>query len=503
MNDFTKSADFFERLFEKSENLPTLPGIALQLLQTVQKENPDIDEIGKILATDPPLSAKVLKIVNSAFYSLPTRITSVKHAIMMLGINSVKNLALSFSLVNKFKSHRSKILEYSLFWKDSLIGAIAVKLMGEKIIKSFSDSDDIFFMGLLQNIGFLTLSLCMPRQYDLVMVESVKNGAPVHEVESQILGFNHMEIGEYLIKLWGLPDTFYTPIGYHHYPQKLTSARDDIHTLTEVLHLSSLYIELFNHSCDVSLKLSEIQQKVKACGFDEAIDIHEVGKAINQKASGILPIFEIEFEDENEYAQLLQTAKAQMATLSSELINNLLDQRQEINLLRQQVGRDSMTSLNNHQRFRELLEQEISRSERYKHPLSVIFADIDEFKSINDTYGHLAGDRAIKIIAGCLEKELRQSDHLARYGGEEFAVILPEAVEVDAWMVAERLRETINSLRIAHEDGFIHVTMSFGIVTLKSGEKISLDELIRRADTALYIAKNQGRNQCCVFDMCN
>jgi len=503
MNDFAKSADFFKRLCEKSENLPTLPGIALQLLQAVQKENPDIDEIGRILATDPPLSAKVLKIVNSAFYSLPTRITSVDHAIMMLGINSVKNLALSFSLVNIFKSNLSKTLEHSLFWKDSLIGAIAVKLIGKKIIKSFSDSDDIFFMGLLQNIGLLTLGLCMPRQYDLVMVESDKNGAPVHEVESQILGFNHMEIGEYLIRLWGLPDTFYTPIGYHHYPQRLTSARDDIHTLTKVLHLSSLYIELFNHSCDVSLKLSEIQQKVKAYGFDKAIGIHEVGKTINRQASEILPIFEIEFKDENEYMQLLQRAKAQIATLSSGLINHLLDQQQEISLLRQQVGRDSMTNLNNHQRFRELLQQEILRYDRYKHPLSVIFADIDDFKSINDTYGHLAGDRAIKIIAGCLKKELRESDHLARYGGEEFAVILPEAEEVDAWMVAERLRETVNSLRIAHGDGFIHVTMSFGIATFKHGEKISLDESIRRADTALYIAKNQGRNQCCVFDMCN
>ena len=503
MNGFTKSADFFEKQFEKSENLPTLPGIALQLLQAVQKENPDIEEIGKIIATDPPLSAKVLKIVNSAFYSLPTRITSVNHAIMMLGINSVKNLALSFSLVNNFKSNLSKTIEHSLFWKDSLIGALAVKLMGEKIIKSFSDSDDIFFLGLLQNIGFFTLSLCMPRQYDLVMVESHKNGAPVHEVESQILGFNHMEIGEYLIKFWGLPDTFYTPIGYHHCPQRLTSARDDIHILTKILHLSSLYIELFNHSSDVGSQMAMIKQSVKTCSFDRTLDICEIGKAINQQASEILPIFEIEFEDENEYAQLLQKAKAQIATLSSELINDLLDQRQEINLLRQQVGRDSMTNLNNHQRFRELLQQEISRSNRYKHPISVIFADIDDFKSINDTYGHLTGDRAIKIIAGCLKKELRESDHLARYGGEEFAVILPEAEEVDAWMVAERLRETINSLRIAHEDGFIHVTMSFGIVTLKPGEKISLDESIRRADTALYIAKNQGRNQCNVFDMCN
>jgi diguanylate cyclase (GGDEF)-like protein len=159
-----------------------------------------------------------------------------------------------------------------------------------------------------------------------------------------------------------------------------------------------------------------------------------------------------------------------------------------------------MTNLNNHQRFRELLQQEISKSHRYNHPLSVIFADIDHFKSVNDTYGHLAGDRVIKIVAGCLKKELRESDHLARYGGEEFAAILPETDKDDAWMVAERLRKAIDSLRIAHGDGFIHVTMSFGIALLKPGEKISLDELISKADSVLYNVKNQGRNQCALFD---
>jgi HD-like signal output (HDOD) protein len=358
MSDFHKSTDFFDKLFETSENLPTLPGIAAKLLQAFQKENPDINEIGEILSTDPPLSAKVLKIVNSSFYSLPSKITSVNHAIKLLGINSVKNLALSFSLVNKFNNKISKTLDHALFWKDSLIGAIAVKLIGEKIIKSFSD--DIFFLGLLQNIGFFTLSCCMPKQYDLVMAEFHENGSQVHEVESQSLGFNHMEIGEYLTKTWGLPDTFYTPIGYHHCPQRLKSARDDIHTLTKILHLSSLCIELFNHSSDVCLQLATIEQRVKDYGFAEKIDIHELGKTINQQASEILPIFDIEFKDENEYAQLLETAKAEIANLSTELINNLLDQRQEINLLRQQVGRDSMTNLNNHQRFRELLEQEMA-----------------------------------------------------------------------------------------------------------------------------------------------
>jgi diguanylate cyclase (GGDEF)-like protein len=498
MNDFHNSTEFFDNLFETSENLPTLPGIAEKLLQVFQKENPDIDEIGEILSTDPTLSAKVLKVVNSAFYSLPSKITSVNHAIRMLGFNSVINLALSFSLVSKYNTKTSKTLDHALFWKDSLIGAIAVKLIGEKIIKSFSN--DIFFLGLLQNIGFFTLSCCMPKQYDLVMAQYHKNGSQIHEAESQILGYNHMEIGEYLTKLWGLPDTFYTPIGYHHYPQMLKSARDDIHTLAKILHLSSLYIELFNYSSDVALQMATIEQRVKAYGFDNTIDIHELGKAINTQASDILPIFDIEFKDENEYMQLLETARTEIANLSTKLINDLLDQRQEINFLRQQVGRDSMTNLNNHQRFRELLQQEISRSNRYNHPLSVIFADIDHFKSVNDTYGHLAGDRVIKIVAGCLKKELRESDHLARYGGEEFAVILPETDKDDSWLAAERLRKAIDSLRVSHEDGFIHVTMSLGIALLKPNEKISLDDLINKADSVLYNAKNQGRNQCSFFE---
>jgi diguanylate cyclase (GGDEF)-like protein len=307
-----------------------------------------------------------------------------------------------------------------------------------------------------------------------------------------------MEVAEYLTRSWGLPDTFYIPIGYHHCPEKLNSTRDDILTLTKALHLSSLYIDLFNGS-DMGLKLATIEHLVKAYGFDEMVDIHKIGQDVNRQASDIFPIFEIDLKDENEYAKLLETAKTELINLSTELINDLLDQRQENNFLRQQVGRDSMTNLYNHQRFGELLSLEISRSERYGHPLSIIFADIDHFKSINDTYGHLAGDRVIKTIAGCLRTELRESDHVARYGGEEFAIILPESEKEAAMQVAERLRKTVDSLRIVHDDDLIHLSMSVGVASLKLGEKVFLDELIKRADNALYQAKQQGRNCCCAF----
>jgi diguanylate cyclase (GGDEF)-like protein len=128
-------------------------------------------------------------------------------------------------------------------------------------------------------------------------------------------------------------------------------------------------------------------------------------------------------------------------------------------------------------------------------------ADIDLFKAINDDFGHPAGDRVIKAVAGCLQQEIRESDHVARYGGEEYAIILPDTQIQDAYIVAERIRKKIESLRIKYEDNLIRFTMSLGITSFQTEEGTASDELIKRADSAMYQAKKQGRNQCCVFGM--
>jgi len=182
------------------------------------------------------------------------------------------------------------------------------------------------------------------------------------------------------------------------------------------------------------------------------------------------------------------------------MINTSIQQVKEMEALKQQVIRDSMTQLYNHHHFRQLLQNELARAERYKRPLSLLFCDIDHFKAINDTFGHLAGDRVIKALATKLRMETRESDHAARYGGEEFAVILPETTIEDAKVIAERLRSEIESMDITYGGNSIFISLSFGIADLTDNKPADIDELISRADKALYQAKEQGRNRCIVFD---
>ena len=157
---------------------------------------------------------------------------------------------------------------------------------------------------------------------------------------------------------------------------------------------------------------------------------------------------------------------------------------------------DGLTQVYNKRYFIETLEREIGRAHRYRRELSLIMFDIDHFKKINDTYGHLAGDHVLKQLASVIRSRIRREDILARYGGEEFAIILPEIDNYNAVQFAEKIRGIVEKAVFRFEDTDIPVTISIGCASMTT-ELQEPHEFVRVADGHLYTAKSQGRNRVC------
>lgn len=175
---------------------------------------------------------------------------------------------------------------------------------------------------------------------------------------------------------------------------------------------------------------------------------------------------------------------------------DMLEEDQKV--LHQQAVRDELTGLFNRREFQRRLDEEMSRTLRYQHPLSMMMMDIDHFKNINDTYGHPAGDRVLREIAHRLTNIVRPMDVVMRYGGEEFTVLLPETGIDDARAMAERIRIFMETHEITLDTRHsVTPTMSIGVAEFYT-EAMSASEFLSKADAALYTAKHNGRNQVCV-----
>lgn len=154
---------------------------------------------------------------------------------------------------------------------------------------------------------------------------------------------------------------------------------------------------------------------------------------------------------------------------------------------------DGLTQIFNKRYFMESLEREIARSSRYRREMTLVMFDIDHFKQINDTYGHLAGDQVLKSLASTIKAKIRREDLFARYGGEEFAIVLPEIDGFNAQQFAEKIRRIVEITDYFFEGNRIPVTISMGVAVLDA-ETSDASGLIKKSDERLYEAKKAGRN---------
>jgi diguanylate cyclase (GGDEF)-like protein len=189
----------------------------------------------------------------------------------------------------------------------------------------------------------------------------------------------------------------------------------------------------------------------------------------------------------NEYTSEELAYLGQLMEFASQAIQNHLHYEHSV--------RDVKTGLFNHGFFMSRLNEELARTKRANVSASIIVIDVDKFKNFNDTYGHLAGDRVLEYLALGIKSNIRLEDIPSRFGGEEFTVLLPDTGKDMAWTVAERLRTSIAGMTVPWETQLPQVTISIGIVTFDEHTFVHAEEIIKRADQALYLSKERGRNK--------
>jgi diguanylate cyclase (GGDEF)-like protein len=491
-----------QRLINDQINLPSPPVIAAQILNTIQDEESSLNDLETIISADPALTSKLLRIANSAFYSLPHEVSNVNRALSILGTNVIKNIALSFVIMNDLRGDKESSFNFDYFWRRSVTTAVAAELVLELLHKK---DDNIFVTALLQDIGVLIMYLSKGQQYTDALEQGLVNGVtdPV-TIEREMYKYDHQLLGGTLLDSWGIPQCIAKPVFYHHEPDL---APEECRGTCPVLYVANLLSTIYSET-ETAATVQELQEKMEAFFNIPEDQTRTLIDNVAEKSFDILNIFEIDPGQMKPYSQMLQEANDELGKLNlsyEQLVLELKESkiksekfanelRKANSRLKELAFRDGLTNLYNHRYFQEILRDELARAKRYNNSLGLIMFDIDFFKDVNDSYGHPTGDKVLINLAQAISKAVRPSDIVARYGGEEFAVILPQTNEAGLKVFAERLRRCAASVTTLMQDNPVNITISCGGVHLSPNDNLTHQEFVDTADRALFLSKNNGRN---------
>jgi HD-like signal output (HDOD) protein len=255
-----------KQLIGRMECLPSLPSILNELTEALNDENCEIEEIARIVGKDIGVTAKILKLVNSAFFGLQRKVSSTDDAVSYLGIATIKALVLAVSAFAPFEKRRACAISVETLWAHSLAVAAGARQIGDDTGARSKDASEIFVAGLLHDVGKLALASNLPDEYAAVLQSSRDQCVPLHFAEEARFGANHATVGGYLLSLWGLPDAVVSAISFHHQPKLI---RGDDHRAVLAVHVADALSRQKDTGTPVELLDLEY---VSSQGFSDRLD---------------------------------------------------------------------------------------------------------------------------------------------------------------------------------------------------------------------------------------
>lgn len=467
-------APWLAALLPRAENLPSLPGAALEVLRLCRAEDATLEALAAAISRDPALAARLLRFANSTLYGPSEEVTSVQRATLVLGMKTVQLMALSFSLVATVPVEgRAGAFDYARFWRRSLVRSVTARALAGRV--GSPAQDEAFLAGLLGEIGVVVLARCAPEAYAKVLADerTQRRGWPAPEAERAHVGATQAEVGEALLEAWQIPRAIALAVRHAGSPEALSPGEPaELVTLVRVLACAAPVTDLLTlEGADVALRhANELAQRQLALSEEQlSALLDELARPIEEAAS----LLELELPPGRSHEAVLEEARGRQLGLSLDQAQQLRSLRivsapeQRAALLAEPGALDPLTGLATASAFARFLEHQlvVRREGNLIRPLGLVLVELDTFERLSDEESRTEAQRA---TSGLLTRILRRNDLAARLAPGRFGLVLGDATPFGLRALAERLRNEAAALVLTLPGGTLRPSFSLAGACLAS-----------------------------------
>jgi diguanylate cyclase (GGDEF)-like protein len=484
------------KLFRRAK-LPTSPGLATQILALAANPDATREQFAEAIALDGALSARLLKMANCAQFAQREPVTSISRAVTVLGIDRVKTAALGFQLVGHLNKLGGCPFDMKVYWQYSLLRGCVARELAKLFAPALTE--EAFLVGLLQECGALLLVQLYGAEYAALVEAGRSSPTAFYDEERRKFQYNHVQAIMVMAAEWGLPHAIAIPLAKHHRPTVVTSQSSELDHLCAVACLVGTLsfsgdtgrippqMGLEDFSGRLAISSEQLQGVFRAAAENYAASAAMLGEAVPDD----LDVTDLLGEANQRLEAVLGEAVSRVDTVEAERAN-LAD---ALGAYRERAARDPLTGVLNRGALMDAARSCQQAAVERNSTITAMFIDIDNFKKLNDTYGHRVGDEVLRGVAETLRKNLANAGCAGRYGGEEFVLVLPDLDQEAAQGHAQRLVEAVRRTDFSPVGVNYPVTCSLGAVWGHADRIPAIEDLCAMADELMYSAKRGGKDR--------
>ncbi|KPK75313.1 MAG: hypothetical protein AMJ79_11615 [Phycisphaerae bacterium SM23_30] len=500
-----------EKLYDllRMADIPTLPMVAQKLIDLCKDEDTSLKDLVRIIETDQGLACRVMSVANSAYYGLRYKATTLDRAILALGFEYVKSISLGFHIAHTLSKFTPAGFDVIDFWRQNILRGIMARQVAAAYCAQYRE--EAFLIGLLQDSGILLLVQAFGDRYARLYRDTRNSQICHYRLEQEVFEIDHVKAASVLADRWSLPEVLARPIRTHHDRRLSEPNSDQQLQLCQIAYfVGSLSFDDPKLLCGEDLALSDYCHRtfdISPSDLNILLDhMREEFISVVQMFTGILP-------EKVDITELVVQAKNLLSDLANNANRKIFALEEEVKQLRLQcedlfgslcqyqylAKTDDLTGLTLRIPLESYLDKACQKVKSCNTTLTIIFVDIDNFKTINDTHSHAVGDRVLQLLAKLLAEQFGNLGCVCRYGGDEFVLACTglklKHILHHTKILLRKIKQLEIPVRSEDEQRTISFSCSIGLLFCESGSQPGNSvRVLELADNQMREVKKHGKN---------